>query len=70
MLTTILTESADHSFRHGHPVPLTGDGGLGAAIEGKEAEDEYEGSQTDQRNGVSQHLGLALGQEKYERMLR
>ena len=63
--SSLLTYSADHSFGDSHPIALTGDGGLGAAIEGKEAEDEYKGSQTDQGDGVSQHLGLALcDQEK------
>ena len=60
------TESVDDSCRDDLSVPLTGDGGLGAAIECKEPKDEYEGSQADQRDGVSQHLRLALcDDEKY-----
>ena len=60
------TESVDDSCRDDLSVPLTGDGGLGAAIECKEPKDEYEGSEADQRDGVGRHLGLALQRESYK----
>ena len=60
------TESVDDSCRDDLSVPLTGDGGLGAAIECKEAKDEYEGSQADQRDGVGHHLRLALQREAFK----
>ena len=57
-------ESVDHGPGHHLTVPLTRDPGLGAAVEGEEAEDEDEGPEADEGDGVARHgKVLATGSE-------